>query len=220
MRLRKYFRKRFGSGTEIRESADRAWTFGILESFAQDVHYALRGLWRNPAPTGIALLSVALSIGATAVVFTAIKSVLIEPLPYGHPEELVQFRTEYPRFPEQPRGDWMSWENAREVSRRSRTLEAVAVYRNAFVDLADESGDPPEALYGARVTSNLFPLLRVAPMLGRNILPEEDQPGRPDVIILSHGLWVRKFNSDPNIIGKTLIVNGHGSSPKPIVVAV
>ena len=73
-------------------------------------------------------------------------------------------------------------------------------------------GDPPEALYGSRVASNLFPLLGVAPILGRNILPEEDQPGHPDVMILSHGLWVRKFNSDSNIVGRVLIVNGHGST--------
>ncbi|MFN0105454.1 MAG: ADOP family duplicated permease [Bryobacteraceae bacterium] len=205
-------RKRFGNRTAIGESAYHSWTFGTLESFAWDVRYALRGMWRNPTPTGMSLLSVALSIGATAVVFTAIKSVLIEPLPYRQPEQLVQFRTEYPRFPEQPRGDWMSWENAQEVGRRTRTLEAVGIYRNAFVDLASESGNPAEALYGARVSSNLFPLLGVAPMLGRNILPEEDQPGRPDVIILSHGLWVRRFNSDPNIVGKVLIVNGHGST--------
>lgn len=205
-------RKRFGNRAAIGESAYDAWAFGAIESFAKDVRYAIRGMWRNPGPTGVALLSIALGIGAVAVVFTAIRSVLIEPLPYRHPEELVQFRTEYPRFPEQPRGDWMSWEDAQEVGRRNRTLEGVAVYRNAFVDVASGSGNPPEALYGARVTSNLFPLLGVAPMLGRNILPEEGQPGRPDVIILSHHLWVRRFNSDPSIIGRVLTVNGHGST--------
>lgn len=205
-------RKRFGNRAAIGESAYDAWAFGAFESFAKDVRYALRGMWRNPLLTGVALLSIALGIGATAVVFTAVKSVLIAPLPYRHPEELVQFRTEYPRFPEQPRGDWMSWEDAQEVGRRSRTLKAVAVYRNAFVDVASGSGNPPEALYGSRVTSNLFPLLGVAPMLGRNILPEEDQPGHPDVIILSHHVWVRRFNSDPSIIGRALTVNGHGST--------
>jgi len=143
------------------------------------------------------------------VVFTAIKSVLIDPLPYRNPAELVQLRTEYPRFREQPHGDWMSWDDAREIIRRTRTLEAVGVYRNAFVDLASASGSPPEALYGARITANLFPMLGVAPMLGRNILPEEDQAGRPDVMILSHGLWVRRFNADRNVIGRVLAVNGH-----------
>lgn len=205
-------RRRFGNRAAICEFAHDAWAFGAAETFAQDVRYALRGMWRNPVPTGVALLSIALGIGATAVVFTAVKAVLIAPLPYLHPEELVQFRTEYPRFPEQPRGDWMSWEDAQEVGRRNRTLEAVAVYRNAFVDVASGSGSPPEALYGSRVTSNLFPLLGVAPMLGRNILPEEDQLGHADVIILSHHLWVRRFNSDPSIIGRVLTVNGHGST--------
>ncbi|MBY0504779.1 MAG: ABC transporter permease [Bryobacteraceae bacterium] len=204
-------RRRFGNRAAISESAYDAWSLGAVESFAKDVRYAVRGMLRNPVPTGVALLSIALGIGATSVVFTAVRSVLLEPLPYQHPEELVQFRTEYPRFPEQPRGDWMSWEDAQEVRRRNRTLEGVAVYRNAFVDLASGSDHPPEALYGARVTSNLFPLLGVTPMLGRGILPEEDQPGHPDVIILSHQVWVRRFNSDPSIIGRVLTVNGHGS---------
>lgn len=205
-------RRRFGNRVAIGEAACNSWTFGLLESFARDVYYALRGMRRNPVPTCIALLSVALGVGATAVVFTAVKAVLIAPLPYKHPEGLVQFRSEYPRYPEQPRGDWMSWDDAREVSRRNRTLEAVASYRNAFVDLAGASDEPPEALYGARITANLFPLLGVAPVLGRNIRPEEDQPGRPDVFVLSHSLWVRRFHADPDVVGKVFTVDGRGGT--------
>jgi len=175
-----------------------------------DIRLALRLLRRAPASTGIALLSIALSVGATAVVFAAIKSVLIDPLPYARPSELVQLRSEYPRFAQQSHGDWVVWNDAREVARRNRTLESVGIYGNAIFDLAGDSNATPEALYGLRAKANLFPTLGVSPMLGRNILPEEDQPDHADVMILSYGLWARRFHSDPSVVGRIVTVNGHG----------
>jgi len=176
----------------------------------QDIQIAFRLLSRNPVPSGIALLSIALTVGATAVVFAAIKSVLIDPLPYAQPDELVQIRTDFPRFRQQSVGDWVSWNDSQEVIRRTRTLESVGIYRNAILDLTGSPATPPQARYGLRVTANLFPLLGVTPMLGRNILPEEDQPGQPDRMILSYGLWVRRFNSDRSVVGRAVTVNGHG----------
>lgn len=178
-------------------------------SIVQDIRIAFRLFSRTPVPTGIALLSIALSVGATAVVFAAIKSVLIDPLPYARPEGLVQIRTEFPRMREQSSGDWVSWNDSQEVIRRTRTLEAVGIYRNAILNLAGGPSTPPDALYGLRITANLFPALGVSPMLGRNILPEEDRPGHPDEMILSYGLWVRRFNADRNVVGRTVTVNGH-----------
>src|SRR5580658_10331017 len=161
----------------------------------QDVRLAFRLFSRNLVATGIALLSIALSVGATAVVFTAIKAVLIDPLPYARAEELVQIRTEFPKMQEQSNGDWVFWNDAQELIRRTRTLESVGVYGNAVFDLAGDAGATPEALYGLRVTANLFSTLGVSPMLGRNILPEEEKPGNNEMI-LSYGLWARRFNSD------------------------
>jgi predicted permease len=178
-------------------------------SFLHDIRLAFRLFRGTPGPTGIALLSVALSVGATAVVFTAIKSVLIDPLPYARASELVQLRTEFPKMREQSHGDWVFWNDTQELIRRTSTLESVGVYRNAVFDLAGGPGTVPEALYGLKVTASLFPTLGVAPMLGRNILPEEDQPGHPDEMILSYGLWVRRFNSDRGVVGRTVTVNGH-----------
>jgi hypothetical protein len=83
------------------------------------------------------------------------------------------------------------------------------VYRNAIFDLGGDTGTTPEALYGLKVTASLFPTLGVRPMLGRNILPDEDQPGRPEEMILSYGLWTRRFHSDPGVVGRTATVNGH-----------
>ena len=175
----------------------------------QDIRIAFRFFRRAPAPTAIALLSIALSVGATAVVFAGIKSVLIDSLPYAHPEQLVLVRSEYPRMQEQSGGDWVFWNDAQETIRRTRTLASVGIYRNAVFDLAGEANSPPEALYGLMVTASLFPTLGVSPMHGRNILPEEDQPGHADVMILSYGLWVRRFHADPGVVGRTVMVSGH-----------
>src|SRR5580692_11172026 len=124
-------------------------------SMLQDMRLAFRLFQRNPVATGIALLSIALSVGATAVVFAAVKSVLIDPLPYARAGELVQIRSEYPRMQEQSSGDYVFWNDAQELIRRTRTLASVGVYRNAVFDLAGDGGAPPEALYGLKVTANL-----------------------------------------------------------------
>ncbi len=175
----------------------------------QDIRLAFRLFRRDFTATGIALLSIALSIAATAVVFTAVKSVLIDPLPYARPSELVQIRSEYPKMQEQSHGDWVFWNDTRELIRRTKTLESVGVYANAIFDLGGRTGATPEALYGLRMSASLLPTLGVTPMLGRNVLPEEDRPGRSDEMILSYGLWVRRFNSDPGVVGRTVTVNGH-----------
>ena len=175
-----------------------------------DVRLALRLLRQNPASTSIALLSIALSIGATAVVFAAIKSVLIDPLPYRHPEEIVQFRSEWPRMQQQSHGDWVVWNDTRELARRTRTLESIGVFGNAIFDLAGDANATPEALYGGRMNADLFSVLGVSPMLGRGVLPEEDVPGHPDVMVLSYGLWVRRFHADRSVVGRSVTVNGHG----------
>ena len=154
-------------------------------------------------------MSIALSVGAASVVFAAIKSVLLDPLPYANPERLVQLRSDYPKMQEQSNGDWVFWNDTQELIRRTHTLESVGVYRNAVFDLAGDSGAPPEAFYGLMVTAGLFPTLGVSPMIGRNILPEDDQPGRPNEMILSYGLWARRFHSDPGVVGRTVNVGGH-----------
>lgn len=177
-------------------------------SVVQDVRLALRLFWRTPFQTSVALLSIALSVGATAVVFTAIKSVLIDPLPYTRPGELVQIRTEITNS-EPSRGDWVFRNDVQEILGRTTTLESVGIYGNAIYNLAGDATTPPEALYGLRVSANVFPTLGVTPMLGRNILPEEDKPGHANEMILSYGLWVRRFNQDRNIVGRAIQIDGH-----------
>jgi putative ABC transport system permease protein len=171
----------------------------------QDIRLTFRQLRRAPALAAIALLSIALSVGATSVVFTAIKFVLLTPLPYARADELLQLGSENAHVDQVP-SDLVLWNDVQEIRRRTHTLATVGSYGNALYDLA---GDPPEALYGLRMSANLFPALGVAPMLGRNVLPEEDQSGHGNVMILSYGLWTRRFHSDRGIVGRTITINGH-----------
>jgi putative ABC transport system permease protein len=173
-----------------------------------DVRLAFRLFRRNPVSTGIALLSIALSVGAASVVFAAIKSVLLDPLPYARPDELVQFRSEFPGMAEQSHGDWVTFNDTLELARRTRALESIGVSRNAVFDLAGDPNTTPQALYGVLINADLFPVLGVSPMLGRNFLAEEDQPGHADVMILSFGLWTSRFHSDRSVVGRTVTVNG------------
>jgi hypothetical protein len=175
----------------------------------QDIRHALRVLRSAPTATFVAVLSIAISVGAASVVFAAIKSVLIDPLPYSRPGELVQLRLENGHSAVQPHADWVSWVDMQDVRRLNRSFESLGVYHYAILNLAGDQASPPEALYGLSVSADLFPTLGVSPMLGRNILPEEDQPGRDNEIILSYGLWARRFNSDPRVVGRSVQVNGH-----------
>ena len=176
-------------------------------SLLQDVRQALRLFRRSPGLTAIALLSVAITTGATAVVFAAIKSVLLQPLPYKNADALVQLRTDYTRS--RPHYDWVSWADMQDVKRANHSFESLATYHYALVDLTGDANNPPEALYGLYVSSDLFPMLGVKPMLGRNILPEETQIGREREMILSYGLWTRRFASDRGIVGRSIEINGH-----------
>jgi predicted permease len=171
---------------------------------------ALRTFRRTPVVTAIALGSIAITVGATAVVFTAIKTVLLDPLPYANGDELIQFRTESLRGGDS-RADWVTWPDMQDVIRRNHSFQSVATYHYSLYNLSGDSNAPPEALYGVSVSANMFATLGVKPILGRNILPEETQPSREHEreMILSYGLWVRRFDHDPNIVGRSVEVNGH-----------
>jgi predicted permease len=172
-----------------------------------DLRLAFR-LWRRaPAVTVIAVLSIAVSVGAVSTVFAAVEAVLLRPLPYARPSELMQVRTDF-RGARPAAGDWVFRDNALEIMRRNHTLASAGVWGNAVFDLAGGGSAPPEALYGLRITAGLLPTLGVAPMLGRGILPEEARAGNA-VIILSYGLWMHRFKGDRGTIGRTVTIDGH-----------
>lgn len=172
-----------------------------------DVRLALRLLRRAPGATAVAVLSTALSVGAIAAVFTAVQAVLIKPLPYSRPDELVIFRADYRNVTES-QGDWITRREAEEIVRHSRTLQSAGFWANSVFDLGGDGNAPPEALYGLRMNASVLPTLGATPMLGRNIHKSEE-PDAGGEMILSYGLWMRRFHGDRSVCGRTVKVNGH-----------
>src|SRR5262245_17518969 len=162
--------------------------------------YALRGLARTPGFTAVTLLTVALGVGANTAIFSIIHGVLLRPLPFGEPERLVtlwEVRPDDGGVPHRWRmaaGTYFDWES------QARSFERMALFNSAGVNWTGDG--EPEELLGARVTSSYFQVLRIEPILGRTFTAEEETPGRDRVLILSHGLWQRRFGSSPDVLGK------------------
>lgn len=175
----------------------------IFNDFRQDLRYAIRMLVKNPAFAIVAITTLALGIGANSAIFSVVNSVLLEPLPYKNPNELVMVwedasKAGYPR--DTPTAaNYIDWRN------QNQTFVGMAVIDDQSFNLTG-TGDP-EKIEGRRVSANLFSLLGVKPQLGRTFTPEEDRPGTDGVVLLSYLLWQRRFSGDPNIIGKSLRLN-------------
>jgi len=170
----------------------------------QDLRYALRMIVKNPGFTAIAVIALALGIGANSAIFSVVNTVLLQPLPYKDPDRLVMVWEDISAkgFPRDTpaAANYIDWRDQNQV------FEGMAAMANESFNLTG-AGDP-ERIDGRRVSASLFPLLGVEPYLGRAFSPEEDQPGGNKVVILSNGLWKRRFGSDMNIVGKAFIFNG------------
>ncbi len=167
-----------------------------------DLRFALRQLLKNPGFTAVAVLTLALGIGSNTAIFSLVYGVLFRPLPYRDPEQLVrifQSSPDQPRFP-------MSAGAFQDFRERNTTLSGLALYTRQDLELSKD--DQAELLGALRVTSGFFEVLRVRPMLGREFLRDDEVPGHHHVVILSHGLWKRRFDSDPGIIGKSVRLTG------------
>ena len=167
--------------------------------------YSVRMLLKKPGLTVVAIVAMGLGIGANTAIFSVVNTVLLQPLPYDQPEQLLRLATEQRNQALDGRGAF-STPDFLEVQQRSTTLEYVATFQGAGTVMT-EGGDP-ERLLGAVVNADYFPLLRVKPILGRVFTREEDKPGAAPVILISHGLWQRRFGGDPNIIGRELNLGG------------
>src|SRR5437868_3341487 len=174
----------------------------------QNLRYALRVLAKQPAFTVIVILTFALGIGANTAVFSVLNAVLLRPLPFHEPQSLVALGEYDIREKTDPGTEINSISYLDYVDWRAQTkvFERVAVYTNQSVStLTDGSG--ATHVQGESVSADLFPLLGVQPILGRTFLPKEDEPGNR-VVILSHGLWQRRFGADRSIIGKSVTLDG------------
>lgn len=167
--------------------------------------YSLRMLLKRPSLTLVAIIAMALGIGANTAIFSVVNSVLLQPLPYDEPHELVMLASEQRNQVLDGRGTF-SIPDFLDIHQSSKTLEYVTTYQRTGTIVTE--GGEPERLIGAAVTADYFSVFGVKPVLGRVFTREEDKPGAKEVIVLSHGLWQRRFGGDPNILGREVDLGG------------
>src|SRR5580704_3260794 len=199
---RRQARLALGGPEQVKEKCRDARGTRWLEYLLQDSRYALRTFRQRPGFAIVALLVLALGIGATTVMFTVINSVLLRPLAYPEPERLVTLRGHTQQF-----GEFWGFSNPdfEDAKRESRTLSLAAwSYGGGTIS---EPGEP-EYVFGREVSAELFSTLGVSPVQGRSFRPDEDRPGAVPVVIISYGLWQRDFGGEPSAIGKSLVLEG------------
>src|SRR5258708_22090672 len=195
-------RREFGNVTLVEQDSRTVWRWPSVEDFFMDIRYGLRTLARNPSFTAVAVLTLSLGIGANTAIFGVMNAVLLRPLPFKQPSRLVMLFEGIPKLGFPKMG--FSAPDFAVFGRAQKSFESVGVYQNKYLNI---SGDrEPERLMAARISSSVFPMLGAEPMLGRAFTIEEDAPGQ-NVVILSYGLWQRRFGADPGIIGRNLELN-------------
>ncbi len=172
-----------------------------MPDFWQDLKFGLRMLRKSPGFTALAVLTLAFGIGANTAMFTVVESVLIRPLPYAHPDRLIRIGP--------PNGNGMantSWLNYRDIRDQTRNMDAVGCYAEDVGVVRGKDGSVTVVTPG--VTPNVFRMLGAHPLLGRTFTEEEGHSGAPKTALISEGLWRNVFNSDPEILNRTIVVNG------------
>lgn len=176
----------------------------------QDLWYAVRALRKNLLLTLVIVASLAIGIGANSAIFSVVDALLLRPLPYPQPDRLAAVWLHSPAL-----GilrDWPSPGEYIDLQNENHSFEQMALAQSRTFVLTGR--DQPERIFGARTQSSLLEMLGAKPLLGRLLLPEDDKPGKTDVAILSDRIWKRLFNGDPEILGKTIVLNGN-----PFIVA-
>jgi predicted permease len=192
---RRAARLKLGGDAQIREAYREQAGLPFLETLLQDLRYGSRLLRRNPTFTLVAVLTLALGIGANSAIFSVVYAVILRPLPYAHPEELVSLR------------GGQSWPDLDDFRRQSHTIQSLGGFWPSQFDLLRD-GHEPEQIEGSMVSFDLFDTLGVPPELGRTFNSADDIPGGPRIVILGHSFWRDRFASDPNAIGKTIQLSG------------
>ncbi|HEX8190085.1 MAG TPA: ABC transporter permease [Pyrinomonadaceae bacterium] len=195
--------RRFGRLTRLKEQGYEVRGGRMLETLWQDLRYGVRALRKQPGFSLVVVLTLAIGIGANSTIFSFANGVLLRPLPYADPERLVLLDETAPKRNVNSMG--VSFPNFLDWRAQNRVFEDIAAYTEGTYTLV--GGGEPEQIRGAGVSSGLFEILGVAPALGRAISPEEDRPGSETVVVLGHGLWQRRFGSEPGIVGRTISVN-------------
>lgn len=177
-----------------------------METFWSDIRFALRQLTRSPTFTIVAILSLALGIGANTAVFCLVNALLLRPLPVEQPERLVAISS---LFGDDPNPVFTSWPNFRDLRERSHSFSGLAVHTNRSLTLGVAGRGEPEQIYAQMVSGNFFDLLGVRAARGRTFNREESElDGSHAVAVITHRFWQRRFNGDPGIVGRSIQLNG------------
>jgi putative ABC transport system permease protein len=176
--------------------SDAHWTTGL----GHDIRYALRTLTHAPAFAAVAILTLALGIGANTTIFSVLHAVVLRPLPYADPSRLVNVGEA-----QDGHTGTVGFTTVVDWREQTQSFEGLALVRTFSPTLAMNS--EPERIPGVRVTANYFGLLGIKPAIGRDFTADEDQPDRWRVVIISDGLWRRRFNTDPSVVGRTIRMN-------------
>jgi predicted permease len=197
----------FGGVERVKEESREARGVRLLVEVWQDLRYGGRTLVKQPGFTLVVVVTLALGIGANTAIFSVVNALLLRPLPYTEPDRLLQIWQSYqPGFPKLgvSGGDFQIWRE------QAASFAQMAAYRYVPERLNLTGEGEPEKLSATYATASLFSMLGVEASNGRTFRPEEDQPGQEPVVLLSHSLWRRRFQADPNLIGKTIKLDDQG----------
>jgi predicted permease len=198
-------RREFGNVTIAEENSREVWKWPLIEDLIADIRFGLRTLRKNPGFTLVAILTLGLGIGVNTAVFTVLNGVLLRPMPFPEAERLFLVSLSAPGGPFEV-GPSLSDHHYLEFREQDRLFEHVASFEATRVNLTG-TGDPVQIPI-ANVTTEFFSTLRTNPEIGRGFLAGEDRPGRDNVVVLGNGLWRERFGSDPQILGKTIQLDG------------
>src|SRR5688500_17584537 len=195
-----------------------------MQPLLQDIRYAFRTLARAPGFTLVAVLTLALGIGANTAIFTVVNALLLKPLPYAAPERLVMVWQDF-RARGGPADEWATPGNYVDWRNQKDLFEQVTVINGWRPALT--GGAEPESLTGEQVSHEYFSVLGVNPALGRNFVPDDDVPNAPRVAVIGEDLWKRRFGAEPSVIGRSVTLSGEAheiigvipSGFRPIVAA-
>ncbi|WP_158751916.1 ABC transporter permease [Acidobacterium sp. S8] len=198
---------KFGSPRRVREEE---WERGTVHFFAdiwRDCRYSMRTLWRTPAFSITAIMVMALGIGANTALFTVVRSVLLKPLPFKDPSRLIQIYEKSPNgqraFSYVAGGMYAAWK------KQAPSIEQMAIYGTDPINLSDGGGQLPERIRYASASWEFFSTLGVTPEIGRFFTQSEDSPQAPGTVVLTHGLWERRYGGDKGILGRTIQLDSH-----------
>src|ERR1044072_1354865 len=175
-----------------------------METLIQDVRYGIRMMRKSTAITAIAVISLALGIGANTVIFSVVNAILLKSLPFNDPDRIVLAWGNTPA--EGKIRNQVSATDVDDWRHQNSVCEAITTYGGWSATLFGDG--EPERIQGIQVGDGYFSIMKATPMLGRAFLPEEQQDGKDFVIVLGYGLWQRQFNSDPNVVGHTVSLSG------------